>query len=59
MIKDSQFLTPKEVAEELQLNLVTIYKYVRNKKLVAIKFGRNYRITQEDLARFIRANKTY
>jgi len=31
------FLTPSEVAKELQLNLLTIYKYIRNKKLLAIK----------------------
>jgi len=54
-----RFLTPSEVAKELQLNLLTIYKYIRNKKLLAIRFGRNYRITKEDLDKFIESNKTY
>jgi len=53
------FLTPSEVAEELQLNLLTIYKYIRNKKLMAVRFGRNYRITKEDLDKFITSNKTF
>jgi len=59
MKKDNQFLTPAEVAKVLQLHLLTIYKYIRNKKLLAIKFGRNYRIRREDLDNFIKSNKTY
>jgi len=59
MDKDKQFFTPSEVAKELQLNLLTIYKYIRNKKLLAIMFGRNYRIKKEDLDKFIESNKTY
>jgi putative molybdopterin biosynthesis protein len=59
MINNRQFFTPSEVAKELQLNLLTIYKYIRNKKLLAIRFGRKYRITKEDLDKFIKSNKTY
>jgi putative molybdopterin biosynthesis protein len=59
MNKNGHFLTPSEVAKELQLNLLTIYKYIRSKKLLAIRFGRNYRIEKEDLDKFIRSNKTY
>jgi len=53
------YLTPATVAKELQLNLLTIYKYIRNKQLLAIRFGRNYRIEKKDLDKFIRSNKTY
>ena len=59
MNKNKQFFTPSEVALELRLNLLTIYKYIRNKKLLAIKFGRNYRIEQKDLDKFIKSNKTF
>jgi putative molybdopterin biosynthesis protein len=59
MKKDNQFLTPAEVSKVLQLSLLTIYKYIRNKELLAIKFGRNYRIRREDLDNFIKSNKTY
>jgi excisionase family DNA binding protein len=55
---NDQFLTPKEVANRLQLNLPTIYKYIRNKKIPAVRFGRNYRIAQIDLETFLNANKT-
>ncbi|PIU35396.1 excisionase [Candidatus Shapirobacteria bacterium CG07_land_8_20_14_0_80_39_18] len=59
MDKNRRFLTPSEVAKELQLNLLTIYKYIRNRKLSAIKFGRNYRIAERDLEKFIESKKTF
>jgi len=46
MNNDSQLLTPQEVAAELQLNLLTIYRYIRDKKILASKFGRKYRISK-------------
>ena len=52
------FLTPKEVAKELQLNTLTVYGYIKNKKLTAVKMGRNYRVLEEDLEKFIESNKT-
>lgn len=55
---NKDLLTPSEVAASLRLDLLTIYKYIRNKSLAAIKFGRKYRIKQSDLDRFIRQNKT-
>ena len=53
------FLTPQEVAKDLQLNTLTIYGYIKRKKLLAVKIGRNYRIAREDLDKFIENNKTY
>jgi excisionase family DNA binding protein len=52
------FLTVKEVAGSLKLNALTIYQYVRSGKLKAVRFGRNYRIEQKDLDKFVRSNKT-
>ncbi|MBI5122786.1 helix-turn-helix domain-containing protein [Candidatus Roizmanbacteria bacterium] len=51
-------LTPKQVAKILQLNIITIYSYIKNKKLTAIKLGRAYRITKEDLNSFLKIHKT-
>ncbi len=51
------FLTPLEVAHELQLNLLTIYHYIHQKKLMVVKIGRNYRIDRKDFEKFIEANK--
>jgi len=55
----SLFLTAKEVAYLLRLNILTIYDYIKIGKLKAIRFGRNYRIAKKDLDKFIESNKTY
>jgi len=57
-MQDNNLLTPKQVAEILQIHTLTIYNYIRQGKLDAIRLGRSYRITPEDLARFIEAHRT-
>lgn len=52
-----QFLTPKDIASKLQLNLMTVYGYIRKKKLIAIRIGKSYRIDQTDFDKFIESNK--
>jgi len=59
MNNDSQLLTPQEVAAKLQLNLLTIYRYIKDKKILASKFGRKYRINKIDLKKFIKSNETF
>jgi excisionase family DNA binding protein len=58
-MKDSySLLTPEQVAEVLQLHVLTVYSYIRQGKLEAIRLGRHYRIVPEDLKRFIESNRT-
>lgn len=57
-MKDNNLLTPKQVAEILQIHTLTIYNYIRQGKLDAIRLGRSYRVTPQDLARFIEAHRT-
>ena len=59
MSSKGNLLTPQEVADELQLNLLTIYRYIKSKKILAIRLGRTYRIQKNDLEAFIESNKTY
>jgi excisionase family DNA binding protein len=49
----NQFLTPREVAELLRVNLLTIYEYIRTRQLNAVKLGRTYRINVDEVRRFI------
>ena len=51
------FLTAKEVANTLKLNILTVYEYIRNGKLRAIKFGRSYRVEEKDLDKFIKEHQ--
>jgi excisionase family DNA binding protein len=49
--------TPEQIWKILQLNQLTILKYIREKKLHAVKFWRIYRISEEALMVFINKNK--
>jgi len=43
-------LKVSEVAQVLKLNILTVYQYIRQEKLSAVKIGRNYRIEEKDLS---------
>lgn len=45
--------TLQEVADIMKLNKQTIQNYVKNGTLKATKFGRVYRVTEEELKRFM------
>lgn len=49
-------MTVHETAEQLKVKESTIRAWIRGKKLRAIKFGREWRITVKDLERFLNEN---
>ena len=51
-------LTPQEVAEYLQLAPETVYRYIRQGKLVVSKIGRQYRIPKENVELFLLVTST-
>ena len=51
---DEPLMTVEEVSVMLNISEQTIRRYIRNKELNAIKFKRSYRITRDDLNRFIK-----
>lgn len=52
------YYTPEQVAEKLQLSVRTIWKYLREGKLPASKIARGYRISDEQLNRFMKSLET-
>lgn len=52
----SPLLTVHETAEQLKVKESTIRAWIRQEKLRAIKFGREWRIAMRDLERFINDN---
>lgn len=44
--------TCEEVAERYGVKIITVWDWIRKKKLGAIKLGRDYRIREEDLESF-------
>lgn len=55
--KDNNLLTPEQVAQILQLHTLTVYSYIRQGKLDAIRLGRNYRVTHKDLTHFVNSHR--
>lgn len=49
-----KFFTAEEVAKLLKFNVLTVYSFIRKGELRASKFGRSYRIAEEDLSQFIK-----
>lgn len=58
MNQTDTLLTVKEAAVYLKLNPLTLYEYIRAGKLKAVKFGRYYRILEEDLKIFVNSHRT-
>ena len=56
-MSQTTLLKVSEVAQVLKLNILTVYQYIRQEKLSAVKIGRNYRIEERDLRRFIEEHK--
>lgn len=54
MDKELQVYTVQEVAEILQLNEETIRRKLRSGELVGTNFGRTWRVTHENLTKFIK-----
>jgi excisionase family DNA binding protein len=50
---DIKLYTLQEVANILKVSRQTIYNYVTIKKLKATKYGKEYRVTEENLREFI------
>jgi excisionase family DNA binding protein len=51
-------LTPEQAADYLQINRETVYRYIREGKLVASKLGRAYRIPRSSLDLLLWATRT-
>ena len=57
MSYSKSFLTVKEVAEMVRSKVITVYEFVKDGKLPAVRLGKSYRIAEKDLNEFLRENK--
>lgn len=58
MSPEKKFMTLEDVAELLGVNYQLIYRLVRSGELPAIRLGRVYRVTKEDLTAYLQKQKT-
>lgn len=49
----SQLLTAAEVAEDLRVSTMTVYRLIRRGELPAVRVGRNYRVRAADLEAYL------
>jgi excisionase family DNA binding protein len=56
---DDEMLKPKQVADELQLNIETVYRYIRSQQLRVVRLSaREFRVRRSELNRFLRERET-
>jgi excisionase family DNA binding protein len=51
----SRLLTVAEVATMMRVSRMTVYRLIRRGQLNAIRVGRNYRVKEDDLQRYLEA----
>ena len=54
----SEMYTCEQVAQRYGVKTLTVWDWIRKKKLPAIKIGRDYRIRQEDIKSFEQKRQT-
>jgi excisionase family DNA binding protein len=54
----NEFYTAKELAEKLRVNIMTIYRYIKAKKLNSYKIGKEFRIEKGEFNKFLNKVKT-
>jgi excisionase family DNA binding protein len=50
---NEDFVTAEQIAEKLGLHVRTVRNYIREGRLKAVRIGKQYRITREDLKAFM------
>ena len=53
----SELMTVEQVAAYLQLNKLTVYKFIRSGELQALRLGRSFRVRRADVDAFLEAHK--
>ena len=53
-----EFYTAKELAEKLRVNIMTIYRYIKARKLIAYKISKEFRIDKEEFEKLLNKVRT-
>ena len=53
-INDVTFLTVAEVAARMRVSKMTVYRLVHNGDLPAVRLGRSFRVTEDDVNEYLR-----
>ena len=53
-ISEVKFLTVAEVAATMRVSKMTVYRLVHNGDLPAVRVGRSFRVTEDDVNEYLR-----
>lgn len=56
-MKEKDFYTAFELADKLEVNVMTVYRYIKAGKIKAYKFGKEFRITSEEFESFLKRSE--
>lgn len=51
-------MTVKEVSELLKVSRLTVYRWIKSKKLPAIKIGKEFRFAKGEIEKFLNTMRT-
>jgi excisionase family DNA binding protein len=57
-MKDKEFYKAEDLAELLEVNIMTIYRNIKAGRLKAYKIGRDFRIDKVEFEHFLNSVKT-
>ena len=55
---DHHLLTVREVADDVRVSTMTVYRLIKSGALPAIRVGKHFRIREVDLSRYLEAQTT-
>jgi len=58
IMQNKEFYLVEELAEKLRVSTMTIYRYIKRKKVKAYKIGKEFRIDKEEFNNFLNKVKT-
>jgi excisionase family DNA binding protein len=58
LVVEERYYTPAEIAERLKVTPRTVYRWLESGELRAIRFTREYRISEADVEDFISRHRT-
>ncbi|MDD3694213.1 MAG: helix-turn-helix domain-containing protein [Candidatus Pacebacteria bacterium] len=56
--QEKEFYKSEDLAEKLDVNIMTIYRYIKAGRLKAHKIGKEFRIEQKEFLNFLKNTKT-
>lgn len=57
-IQEKEFYKAEDLAELLEVNIMTIYRYIKAGRLKAHKIGRDFRIEKSEFNKFLNSSET-